>query len=130
MRAAVRGPGNKVKNRAKGNITKFSPGETPLHRTYTGRIVSQGFAGRSVRMIVKLSRDGTSAVAIIGVKAEAWYAAQLFELGAAHIPRSPWLVPALEASRGQAVQDVGEALKKRLLAVAKKTAAITKGLGR
>lgn len=123
MRAAVRNPMRKVQKRAAGNIARLSPGKTPLHRTYRGRLVSRGFAARSLRVVVWLWAklgEGTTARAVLGVKAEAFYAVQFFEKGTSRIPRQPWLVPALEAMKGTAVTDVGQALRKRILKIAAK----------
>lgn len=123
LRSAVRTPMNQVKSRAKANIAAISPGKTPLHRTYRGRLVSAGFASRNLRVIVKFAKDRSSVSAILGTRAEAFYATQFFELGTAKIPRKPWLVPALEGSKDSAVKEVGWALRRRIDAIAKKAAA-------
>lgn len=122
MRSAVRNPMRRIQARAVANIAKISPGKTLMHRTYLGRLVGRGFASRSIRMIVKFSKQVGSVTAILGVKAEAFYAIQFFEKGTSKIPRQPWLVPAFEAMKDTAVADVSAALAKRVKAVAKKWA--------
>jgi len=121
LRGAVRKPMNQVMRRARANIAKISPGKTLIHKTYRGRQVGAGFASRNLRMVVKLGRNGT-ARAILGVRAEAFYALQFFEKGTAYIPQQPWLVPALEASKDGAVQEVGAAMKKTIDAIARRRA--------
>lgn len=130
MRSAVRVPMNKVRKRALGNIAKISPGNTPLHRTYRGRLVARGFASRSLKVIVRLfskQGQGSTARAVLGVAAEAFYAVAFFEKGTSRIPRQPWLVPALEAMKNTAVTDVGAALKKRIDKIAAKWNSRSKG---
>jgi len=120
MRKAVRTPMAKTMTRARGNVARFSPGKTLLHKTYRGRLVSAGYAARNLRMIVKFSRGGGSATAILGVRAEAFYALAFFERGTSKIAAQPWLVPAFSASQETAVQDVGQAWLTRINAIAKK----------
>lgn len=122
LRAAVREPMKNVMQQAVANISRFSPGKRPLHRTYKGRLVSAGFAMRSVRMIVKLSKDKQMAQSILGVRAEAFYALQFFELGTAKIAKQPWLMPAFFGSRDASVAKVGEVMKARIERIAKKRA--------
>lgn len=123
LRAAVRTPMAAVKKAAEQNITRLSPGKTALHRTYKGRLVSFGFARRSIRMITKMSRDKQKATALLGVRNEAFYALQFFELGTAHIPRQPWLVPAFAASKDASLRKIGEVLKARIDKIAARRAA-------
>ncbi|MEO8224128.1 MAG: HK97-gp10 family putative phage morphogenesis protein [Gammaproteobacteria bacterium] len=120
--AAVRNPMRGVQKTAKSNLSHISPGKTPLHRTYKGRLVSAGFASRSLRTIVKFNTNLTSATAILGVKAEAFYVLAFFERGTSKIPRQPFLVPALESHKATAVDEVGDAFKNRILKIAKKYA--------
>jgi HK97 gp10 family phage protein len=122
MRASVRVPMGKVMKTARGNISKFSPGKTLMHRTYRGRLVGAGFAARNLRIIVKINDAGTSVTAVLGVRAEAFYAVQFFEKGTAKIPRQPFLVPALETSKETAVNDVGSAYQRRILQIARRYA--------
>lgn len=124
LRASVAGPGKKVLNKAMANIARISPGKTPLHRTYLGRLVSQGFASRNIKMRVRVDAKRGTAVALIGVVKEAFYALSFFELGlpSRGIARQPWLVPALENQQSTAINDVGASMLKRIKAIAKKRA--------
>lgn len=122
LRAAVREPMKDVEKRAKINLGKISPGQTPLHKTYRGRLVSAGFAMRSVRMIVTLDKAKTVARAILGVRKEAFYVLQFWELGTAYIKAVPWLQPAFYQSANASVQKVGEVMKERIDRIAKKRA--------
>jgi HK97 gp10 family phage protein len=122
LRASVREPLRLVLAQARANIARISPGKAELHRTYKGRLVSAGFAARSLRILVKLSPDKQAAIGVIGVLKEAYYALMFFELGTAHIPAQPWLRPALESQKSVAVQKMAAVLKKRIDAIARKRA--------
>ena len=117
LRAAVRTPMRAVM--AKANIASFSPGQTDIHRTYKGRMVGAGFAARSIRIKIQLSRDKEAAFAFLGVAPEAFYAVQFFELGTAHIAKQPWLVPAFESSQNAMVQGIADEMRKRIERIAK-----------
>jgi HK97 gp10 family phage protein len=119
LRAAVRTPMRAVMAKAKANIASFSPGQTDIHRTYKGRMVGAGFAARSIRIKIQLSRDKEAAFAFLGVAPEAFYAVQFFELGTAHIAKQPWLVPAFESSQNAMVQGIATELRKRIERIAK-----------
>ncbi len=119
LRASVRTPMKKVERQARVNIARISPGKTEVHRTYKGRLVSAGFASRSLRTITKMSRDKQSASALLGVRREAFYALQFFELGTAYIPRQPWLVPAFEGMKEQSLREIGIVMRKRIDRIAK-----------
>lgn len=123
LRASVSTPMRAVLKKARANIAAISPGRADSHRTYKGRIVGAGFAARSLKVVTKMSKDKASASALLGVKKEAFYAVQFFELGTAAIPKKPWLVPALLASKDAAIKGVGDTLKKRIEKIAKKRAA-------
>jgi len=120
LRAAVREPMKDVMRVARSNISRISPGKRQIHRTYKGRLVTAGFASRNLRMITKMSRDKQMAQSVLGVRKEAFYALQFFELGTAKIPRQPWLMPAFYQSRNQTLAKVGEAMKKRIERIARK----------
>jgi hypothetical protein len=128
MRAAVRAPMMRVRRRALVNLSAISPGKTPLHKTYLGRMVTAGFAYRNVLLKVKLYPRQGAAVANLGVAKEAFYVLSFFELGTSTIPRHPWLTPALEESTDSAVKEVGVAMRRRIEQIAKKRAA--KGAGK
>src|SRR5574343_2043359 len=56
LASSLRASMKEVKKQAVENISSFSPGKTALHRTYKGRLVSRGFARRSIRVITKKAR--------------------------------------------------------------------------
>lgn len=120
LRAAVREPMRDVMRVAQSNISRISPGKRQIHRTYKGRLVTAGFAARNLRMITRTSRDKQMAQSVLGVRKEAFYALQFFELGTAKIPRQPWLMPAFYQSRDQTLAKVGEVMKKRIERIARK----------
>lgn len=94
------------------------PQGTIEHKTYKGRLVAPGFASRSLRVVTS-AKDGT-ATARLGVRAEAFYAVQFIELGTSKIPRAPWLVPAFEAKKDEALTALSEAMQKRIDKIAKR----------
>lgn len=67
-----------------------------------------------------MSKDKQSASALLGVRKEAFYALQFFELGTAHISRKPWLTPAFYQSRSASVKGIGEVMLKRIESIARK----------
>lgn len=91
-----------------------------LAETYTGRKVSPGFAKRNIARKVILSRDKTRAVALVGVKPEAYYAVQFVELGTSRQPKQPWLAPAHRETEAQQVQAFGETVKRKIDQVARR----------
>lgn len=119
LRSSVRTPMNAVKKKAQVNIRKISPGKRALHRTYKGRLVSAGFALRNIRMIVKMSKDKQQASALLGVRKEAYYALQYFELGTSKIAAMPWLTPAFESSKDDMIRGVSKVLRTRIERIAR-----------
>lgn len=77
------------------------------HKTYKGRLVAPGFAKRSIRVITKIARGGQMAYALLGVRAEAYYAVQYVELGTSKMAAHPWLRPAFLASRNPMIRAMG-----------------------
>lgn len=71
------------------------------HRTYKGREVQPGFARASIRVKTVLNKDGTAAMAMVGVAPEAFYAVQFVELGTSKMAAQPWLRPAYAAAKQQ-----------------------------
>jgi len=134
LRASVREPMKRVMIKAKGNLTIISPGRiterakkgTLTHKTYLGNTVNAGFAQESVRMITVLSKDKQQAKAILGVRKEAYYVLQFFELGSSKTPRQPWLQPAFRSSENAMLQGIADTMRKRMLRIAKQRA---KGAG-
>lgn len=122
LRASVREPMKEVMKVAQANIARISPGKRELHRTYKGRLVSAGFAARNIRLIVVMSKDKQAAWALLGVRKEAFYALQFFELGTAFIPKEPWLLPAFFSSKDRSVKGIAEVLRERIEKIARKRA--------
>lgn len=120
LREAVREPMSWVVGRAEANLSKISPGKTPIHKTYLGRMVTAGFAARSLRLIVRMDKGKTMAQAIIGVRKEAFYVLQFFELGTSRIPRQPWLLPAFYQSRSEITRIFSDIMRERIEKVARK----------
>lgn len=79
--------------------TRTTPIDPYPKKTYKGRLVTPGFASRSVASRSRISRDGQAARVEIGVRAEAFYSIQFLELGTSKIPKRPWLEPAFRGSR-------------------------------
>ncbi|WP_133164203.1 HK97-gp10 family putative phage morphogenesis protein [Solimonas fluminis] len=116
LRAAVRAGSRPVVKRAKQLI----PEGADAHRTYRGRLVTPGFAKRSIRTVTKLSRDKQKASVAIGVRAEAFYATQFVELGTSRQAPQPWLRPAMEQTQQEQLAALGDSLKKTIEKAAKK----------
>lgn len=57
------------------------PKGTKAHKTYKGYTVYPGFASRSIRAITKVDKKTGQAVARLGVRKEAYYAIQFYDLG-------------------------------------------------
>jgi HK97 gp10 family phage protein len=90
-----------------------------LHKTYKGRLVAPGFAQRSIKAVVKLSRDTRAVFARIGVRREAFYAINFVELGTSRQAPDPWLRPAFDASRSSVISRFAEVLRTQILKVAR-----------
>jgi len=120
LRESVRMPMKQVFKKAKANLSRISPGKREIHRTYKGRLVSSGFALRSLRMIVATGKEKESASAVLGVRKEAFYVLQFFELGTAHISAQPWLQPAFYSSRQEMVNGTGDGIKAYIEKIARK----------
>ncbi len=72
-----------------------------------GRVVAPGFAKRSIRVITKVAKGGQMAYALLGVRAEAYYAVQFVELGTSKMAAQPWLRPAFLGSKDPQLQALG-----------------------
>lgn len=103
---------------ARSNI----PIGTQAHTTYRGRLVSPGFAAQSLHIETKLDKRTGSAVALLGVSREAFYALQFIELGTSKYGAHPWLLPAFESSQDAILQDLTAEMRKRVERIAKKRA--------
>lgn len=108
---------------AQANVAIVSPGKTGMHKTHKGNTVFAGFASRSLRVDIRVARDGNTVSAVLGVLPEAFYAISFFELGTAKIPRRPWLVPAFDSQKSAALRGLGDELRKRVERIAKKRSA-------
>lgn len=95
---------------------------TEPHLTYRGRLVAPGFAARSLTIKTKLDKRAGSAVALLGVTQEAFYALQFVELGTAKMPARPWLRPAFASSEDAMLQGLADEMRKRVERIAKKRA--------
>lgn len=108
LRAAVRAGGNVVKKAAQARV----PVGSELHKTYKDRLVAPGFAQRSVRVVVKASKDGSQAAALIGTRREAFYAVNFLELGTSKMPARPWLRPAMESTQEEQQAAIAKIIKR------------------
>ena len=115
IRAAVREALKPAFEMARNNI----PRGDRLHRTYKGMLVTPGFAARSLRRVVGKPQDGKIRAAL-GVAKEAYYALQFLEMGTIFIRPRPWLRPAFESTKGDALDVLVRALIKKIERVAKK----------
>lgn len=116
LRAAVRAGIKPATNRAKAMI----PQGIDAHRTYKGRLVSPGFAKRSIRAVTSVSKDKQKASAALGVRSEAFYAVQFVELGTSKMAARPWLRPAFSSTVQQQQEAMAESLRKSILKAALK----------
>ena len=115
LRAVVRAGMTPARKKARQLI----PVGVDAHRTYKGRLVAPGFAQRSIVIVVSLSRDKQKATAILGVKAEAFYAIQFVEMGTSKMAAQPWLRPAFYGTREEQEAALAEALRKFVLKAAR-----------
>jgi HK97 gp10 family phage protein len=116
MKTEVRGAMQEVKKTAAGLI----PEGIDPHVTYKGRVVTPGFAKRSLRVVARLDKKRGAAYALLGVRAEAFYAIQFVELGTSKMAAQPWLLPAFEQSTDNAVRMVAQGLREWIIGIATK----------
>lgn len=83
------------------------------HKTYKGRLVSPGFAQRSLRIIV-VANAKEGVYAKLGVRWEAFYAVQFIELGTAKMPARPWLVPSFLSTKEAQLARLSAELEARI----------------
>jgi HK97 gp10 family phage protein len=91
-----------------------------IHKTYKGRVVTPGFAARSIKRAALWDRARNVARAVVGVASEAFYALSFVERGTSRAPAQPWLVPAFHATSGQVLADFKASLKARIERIAKR----------
>lgn len=111
LRSSVREAVKPAESRARALV----PVGTIPHLTYRGRLVAPGFAKRSIRVEVSLSRDKQAAFADLGVRREAFYIVQFVELGTSRMPAQPWLRPAFESTISQQEAGLEVGLRKAVL---------------
>lgn len=99
LRAAARKGGNIIAKEAKARI----PVGSEPHRTYRKVLVAAGFAKRSIVVRTYINKRNGRVGAVVGVRAQAFYAVQFVELerGKSSARGKPWLVPAFNATLQQ-----------------------------
>lgn len=107
LRAAVRSAGNAVAKEARQRI----PVGSIAHRTYRKNLVSPGFARRSIRVLTYVDKRNGRVGAVVGVRAQAYYATQFVELerGKSKVKGKPWLRPAFEATTERQISEFNRA---------------------
>jgi len=112
LRAGVRAGGNVVKKEARSRI----PVGDKAHRTYRGNLVAPGFARRSIKVYTFVDKRKGTVYALVGVRAQAFYAVQFVELerGKSNRKGKPWLRPAFDSTTGKQVSEVGRRLKETI----------------
>lgn len=118
VRAAMRDALKPAMEAASANVPT---GTDRTHRTYLGRLVTPGFASRSLRRVVSRPRNGVVR-AMLGVAKEAFYAINFFEFGTSRVPAQPWIVPAFESNKQAMLDRYLEALRRKIKAIARKGA--------
>lgn len=114
VRRAVRAGIKPIVQRAKSLI----PVGTQSHKTYKGRVVSPGFARKSITSAVSLQAGRTIARGVVGTKKEAFYADQFVELGTRKMAAEPWLVPAFEQTLTQQQEAIKVSLAQDVIRIA------------
>lgn len=117
LRAAVRGAANVVAKEAKQRI----PVGSISHRTYRKVLVSPGFARRSIKVQTYVNRRTGAVGALVGVRAQAFYAVQFVELerGKSKQRGKPWLRPAFEATGDKQISEFHRAFLRIINKVAR-----------
>lgn len=127
LKASIRAGLLQARKVARANARAFSPGERETHRLHNGRLVPAGYAAKSLSMSVFVPRQGGKVIGRLGVKSDAFYAVQFFELGTSRIAARPWLVPAFESSQDAMLQGIGRQMRQRIDRIAAKRAAEGRG---
>ncbi len=104
----------------KKTAASLIPEGTVAHKTYKGRLVTPGFAKRSLRVVSRLDKKRGAAYAVLGVLAEAFYAIQFVELGTSKMPAQPWLRPAFAASKDPNIRKIAEGMRQWIVGIAQK----------
>lgn len=96
------------------------PVGTVPHKTYKGRLVSPGFALATLHIESFVNKTKGTAVALMGVAKEAFYAVVFREFGTSTQEASPWLLPSFEQSKDPMLQRLAGSLRERVERIAKK----------
>jgi len=112
IRAALTSATTPIVKSARQNAPHGAAG----HKTYKGRIVAPGFLSRSIKRKTRIV--GQSIITYIGTDKEAFYG-QFFELGTRFLTRQPWLVPALESNRAEAIRRFKEKMLQHIKKIAR-----------
>lgn len=89
------------------------------HKTYKGRLVAPGFLSRNIKAKSVLSKDKSTAKAMVGPTREAFYGTAFVERGTSKMAAQPFLVPAFTAKK----DEVTERFKVRMRAIIEREAA-------
>lgn len=111
-RAAMKPTADRVKATA--------PQGTRSHRTYKGRLVAPGFSARNINITTRVSRDKLRITASVGTRPEAFYMRMFREIGTRYQSPRPTFLPAYEATRHEIEREFRIALRKKIIAQAKK----------
>ena len=98
------------------------PQGTEPHYTYKGRLVSAGYALSTLHIETYVDKKTGSAVALLGVGREAFYAALFVELGTSKMQARPWLQPSFEQSKDPMLRALADDLRARVERIARKRA--------
>jgi HK97 gp10 family phage protein len=93
---------------------------TEPHKTYKGRLVSPGFAVATLHIETFVNKAKGTAVALLGVAREAFYAVVFREFGTSTQDASPWLLPSFEQSKDPMLRRLAGSLRERVERIAKK----------
>lgn len=89
------------------------PTGTRTHFTYRGRYVTPGFLKRSIARKAIAKRDGTGAIAMIGMRTEAFYGG-FVELGTQFMDAQPFLERGFASAKGAMINRLGERLQRQI----------------
>lgn len=118
LRGTVKNALGEAEHRARARI----PQGEEIHVTYRGRIVSGGFALSTLHIETFVNKREGSAVAMLGVEREAFYAVSFLEVGTARMAARPWLVPSFLDSQEPMLHAIGVELRTRIAKIAKSRA--------
>lgn len=119
LRSAARAGMAVTYKNAKARLAVIGAHSERAFRTYRGRLVAPGFASRNVRLITTRPK-GTNgdAIAILGVRKEAYYAVQFLEIGTSKMAAQPWLRPAFYGTKEQQLAAMSDYLHRRIVKIA------------